>query len=87
MAVVITINERINLGSKQAVIFTAVATTSTNTVTAATLGLSNILFLSGGLGAGLLTWSGAARATTGSLVQYEGVTASSGTVVGMALGY
>ena len=86
MAVTITIEERINLGSKQAVIFKAVGTTSSNTVTAATLGLTNILFLSGGMG-GLLTWSGNARATTGTLVQYEGVTASSGTVYGMALGY
>ena len=88
MAVTITIEEPMSFGDVRAVYFKAVTTTSTaNAVTAAALGLGNILSLSPAGGDGTLTWSGTARATTGNLISFSGVTASSGTVYGLAVGY
>ncbi len=87
MAITITIMERMNLGDSRGVLFKAVSTTSNNTVTAATLGLSNILAIAPAGGSGVVTWSGAARATTGTLITYANVTPSSGTLYGLAIGY
>ena len=87
MAITITIDERMNFGDVRAVIFKSVATTSTNTLTAALLGLQNILAITDSGGAQTFTWSGVARATTGSLVQFSGGTESSGTAYGLAIGY
>lgn len=86
MAVTITIEENLNLGSVQGRLFKAVTTTSTaNTITAASLGLSEISSISpaGGLN---IFYSGAVGASSGSAITYSGVTASSGTAYGLALG-
>jgi len=89
MALTVTIEERLSLGSKQGVIFKGVATTSTETLTAAAAGLGMFLAVMTSGGALTITFSGTARSTTGTVVAYTigTSTATSGTFYGLAIGY
>lgn len=87
MAVTITIEEQLNLGSVQGRVFKAATTTSTaETVTAADLGLVEVISVSPAGGPQNLLWAGTDSTTSGTLITYSGVTASSGTARGLALG-
>lgn len=89
MALTVTIEERLNLGNKRGVIFKGVATTSTETLTASACGLGKFLSVQTSGGALTITFSGAARSTTGTVVGYTigTSTATSGTFYGLAIGY
>jgi hypothetical protein len=87
MAVTITIEEVLNVGSVQGRVFKAETTTSTaETVTAADLGLVEVIAVAPAGGPQNLLWAGVDSATTGTLITYSGVTPSSGTARGLALG-
>ncbi len=86
MAHTYTVIENENLGSVRGIVFKVVGTTSVSALTPEDLGLIELFGVTPLAGDGLLLWAGASQASTGNLTLYSGVTASSGTLYGLAIG-